>query len=345
LAGHRPLTGLPPARDFKQQGALMRRVILATWLLSFSLPAAAQDWPTRPITMVVPVAPGGVYDTLGRLYASRLSEILGQPAIVENVAGGAMVIGSARVANAAADGYQILFGGLSTHATIQALNTRLRYNPATDFTPVALVAEQPLMLVARKSIPAVNLADFLAYARANSGRMQYGSPGPGTGSHLACAMLNAAAGITVTHVPYRGLGPATTDLLGGRIDYMCPTATTAIPLIDGGQIRAIAVLTRERSPLLPNVATAHEQGVKDIDANTWSAIFLPKNALPALVSKLNVATIAAMDTPTLQARLNQLGATVPPPERRSSEFLKTFVAREIDKWAAAIKMAGVTATD
>jgi tripartite-type tricarboxylate transporter receptor subunit TctC len=252
------------------------------------------------------------------------------------------MIGSARVAGAAPDGSQFVFGGISTHAQVQSLSKNPRYNAATDFAPVALVAEQALVLVARKSIPVADLAAFIAYTRANQGTMQYGSPGAGSGSHLACALLNVALKINVTHVPYRGLGPAMTDLLGGRIDYMCPTITTGIAQIEAGQVHAPAVLTRQRSAALPRVSTAHEQGVTDFDTYSWNAIFLPKGTPAAIVGKLNAAARAAMDTPALQTRMKELGAAPPPPDRRSPQCLQGFVEREIDKWAAAIKTAGLT---
>src|SRR5262249_44837803 len=262
-------------------------------------------------------------------YAARLSEILGQQVIVENVAGAGGMTGSARVAKAPPDGYQLVFGGVSTHAQAQLLYKKPLYDGASDFTPVALVAEQPLLMISRKELPAVNLAEFIAYARSNQTKMQYGSPGPGTGSHLACALLNAAVGITITHVPYRGMGPAMNDLLGGRIDYMCPTASTALAQIEGGLVQATAMLTKGRSAILPNVASAHEQGVTDFDAYSWNAIFLPRGVPEPIVRKLHDATVAAMNTPALQGRLKDLGATVVPPERRSPEYLQKFVVTEI----------------
>src|SRR5580704_12671850 len=184
---------------------LLAVVALFAW---FCGPARAQEWPTRPVTMVVPFAPGGVYDTFGRVYAARLSEILHQPVIVENVPGAGGMTGAARVARADPDGYTFLFGGESPNSQSPLVNKEALYDPASDFAPVALMAIQPLILVARGGIPAGNLPDFIAYAKANQGKMQYGSPGTGTGSHLACALLNLAVGIEVTHVPYRGLGPA-----------------------------------------------------------------------------------------------------------------------------------------
>jgi len=225
-------------------------------------------------------------------------------------------------------------------ATISATNTQA--DAASDFTPVALVAEQPLIMISRKDFPASTLAEFVAFAKSNQNRMQYGSPGPGTGSHLACALLNAAVGINTTHVPYRGLGLAMNDLLGGRIDYMCPTVSTALAQIEGRLVQAIAILTKGRSAILPDVASAHEQGITAFDAYSWNAIFLPKHVPAPIVRKLHDATMTAMNTPALQERLKELGATVVSPERRSSDYLRSFVVDEIAKWASPIKASGVS---
>ena len=252
-------------------------------------PGRAQDWPDRTITMVVPFAPGGVYDTLGRVYAAALSDILGHQVIVENVPGAGSMTGATRVARADPDGYQILFGGESPNAQAQLLHKTPPYDAAADFAPVALVAQQPLILTVRAGIPAANLSEFVAYAKANQAKMQYGSPGTGTGSHLACALFDVAIGVQVTHVPYRGLGPAMQDLLAGRIDYMCPTVTTAKAQIESHQIQAPAVLGRERSPALPDIPTAQEQGLKGVVAYGWNAIFLPKATPAPIVNKLNAA--------------------------------------------------------
>src|SRR6202044_3260789 len=229
-----------------------RRLLSAVALLvAFCAPAHAQAWPTRPVAMVVRFAPGGVYDTFGRVYAAKLTEILHQPVIVENVPGAGGMTGAARVARADPDGYTFLFRGESPNSQSPLVNKEPLYDPASDFAPVALMAIQPLILVARGGIAAGNLPDFIAYAKANQSKMQYGSPGTGTGSHLACALLNLAVGIEVTPVPYRGLGPALQDLLAGRTAYVCPTITTAIAQIDSHQVQATAVLGRERSASLP----------------------------------------------------------------------------------------------
>jgi tripartite-type tricarboxylate transporter receptor subunit TctC len=305
-------------------------------------PAAAQDWPTRPLTMVVPFAPGGVYDTLGRVYAAALSQNLGQQVVVENVPGAGGMTGAMRVARADPDGYQLLFGGESPNAQVQLMHRNPPYDGARDFAPVALVAEQPLILTVRNGIPAATLHDFIAYARAHQAKMQFGSPGTGSGSHLACALFDVDVNISVTHVPYRGLGPAMQDLLAGRIDYMCPSITTAMAQIEGHHIQAPAVLGRDRSASFPDIPTAQEQGLKEMDANSWNAVFLPKGTSAPIIAKLNAALIAAMGKPQVQQRLRQLGASLPGAAQRTPQYLQTYVEGEIQRWSAAIKAAKIT---
>ena len=304
--------------------------------------ASAQDWPTRPVTMVVPFAPGGVYDTLGRVYAAAVSPILGQQVVVENAPGAGGMTGATRVARADPDGYQLLFGGESPNAQVQLMHLKPPYDAARDFAPVALVAEQPLILTVRSGIPAGDLHAFIAYAKANQSKMQYGSPGTGSGSHLTCALFDGAVQISVTHVPYRGLAPAMQDLLAGRIDYLCPTITTAMPQLQAHKIQAPAVLGAKRSAAFPDIPTAQEQGIKDFDANSWNAIFMPKGTPAPIVAKLNAAVVAAMATPEVQTRLRQFGASPPPAEQRTPQYLQSLVEREIKTWSAAIKAAGIT---
>ena len=317
------------------------RLLVAALVVVLAGPAAAQDWPSRPVTMVVPFAPGGVYDTLGRVFAAALSPRLGQQVVVENVPGAGGMTGATRVARAEPDGYQLLFGGESPNAQAQLMHKTPPYDGAHDFTPVALVAEQPLILTVRNGIPGGTLHDFVAYAKANQAKMQYGSPGTGSGSHLACALFNVAENISVTHVPYRGLGPAMQDLLAGRIDYLCPSITTAMAQLSAHQIQAPVVLGAKRSAAFPDIPTAQQQGLADMDANSWNAIFLPKATPAPIVAKLNAAVIAAMATPDVQKRLQQFGASLPPPEQRSRQSLQSLVEREIKTWGAAIKAAGI----
>src|SRR6516164_7027025 len=214
----------------------------------------AQDCPTRPLTMVVPFAAGGAFDVMGRVFTPRMSEFLQQQVIVENVGAAAGIVGTQRVAKAAPDGNTFLLGSIGTHAFNATLYKKLPYHPAADFAPVALFAEQAMALVAQKDFPADNLQAFLAYARANAAKLQYGSAGVGSTTHLACALLNAAAGINVTHVPYRGGGPAMVDLIAGHVDYMCVNSSGAAPQIASNTVKGIAMLAHNRSSLMPSLA-------------------------------------------------------------------------------------------
>jgi tripartite-type tricarboxylate transporter receptor subunit TctC len=263
--------------------------------------------------------------------------------VVENIGGAGGMIGASRVAKAEPDGYQFVLGTSGTHASNQAIYAKAPYNAATDFAPVTLIFEMPLVLTTKKDFPTNNLQEFIAYARANQANMQYGSSGVGGTGHLACALLNSAIGVNVTHIPYRGGGPAMQDQVAGRIDYQCPLASIAKPLIEGGQIKAIAVMSKQRSPILPMLASVHEQGLPDFDASAWNAIFLPKGTPAAIVEKLRQAIIATMDTPAVRQRFNELGANMVPPQQRTPEYLQKFVESEIEKWTATVKAANIKA--
>ena len=304
--------------------------------------AAADSWPSRPVTLVVPLAAGGGSDGLIRVVTPRLAEILGQSVIVENVGGAGGMIGAARVAKAAPDGYQMLLGTSGTQATNQSIYAKPLYDAATDFTPVGLIFEVPQVLLVKKDLPVNNLKEFAAYAKANQGTMQFGSSGAGGTGHLGCLLLNTKLGIDVTHVPYRGGGPAMQDLVAGRIDYQCALANLAMPQIEGKNVKAIAVLTPERSPLMPNIPSLGEQGMPDFDASAWNVIVLPKHTPREIADKLHKATFEALDTPAVRDRLTQMGAAVVPKERRSSAYLQKWTETEIAKWAATVKAAGIT---
>jgi len=324
---------------------LMRLIALIAALLAAIAPAAAlaQDWPNRPVTLVVPFAPAGAFDVMARVFTPYLTQILGQQVIVENVGAAAGIVGTNRVAKATPDGYTFLLGTVGTHAYNPSLYKKLPYNAVTDFAPVALVAEQPMVLITRKDFPADTLPEFIAYVKANAAKLQYGSAGVGSTTHLGCALLNSAAGLDVTHVPYRGGGPVMADLIAGQVHYMCSNSAGALPQIEGGTVKGIALLARARSSLMPTLATAEEQGLKDFEAITWTAFFLPKGTPPEIVDKLHAATVQMMDTPALAERMRELGVTLVPSERRSPQYLADFVAREIEKWGAPIKAAGIHA--
>ena len=324
----------------RRRGMLTLAAAAAILTVAAASPVAAQSWPTRPVSMVVPFAAGGGTDVLGRIIGRRLGEVLGQQVVIENVGGAGGMVGSARVAKAVPDGYTFVLGSRAD-AINQTLYKNPLYNLRTDLEPVVLVADQPTVLVARKDLPADNLQEFIAYARKNQATMQFGSAGAGSTGHVDCALLNSTIGVEIAHVPYRGGGPAMQDLIAGRFDYFCTLSGTIVPQIEGKLVKPIAVLTRERAPMLPNLASAHEQGLKDFEASTWFAFFLPSRTPAPIVQRLHEATVAAMETPALQTRLLESGAIVVAPDRRSPDYLRRFVDSEIEKNAKPLKAAGI----
>jgi tripartite-type tricarboxylate transporter receptor subunit TctC len=315
--------------------------IAAVALAATAGSAAAQSWPNRSLTMVAPFAAGGSTDAIARIVADGLSSQLGQPVIVENIGGAGGMTGANRVAKAPPDGYQFVLGNVGTHAQNQTLYKTPAYNAAADFAPVVLITDQSLVLIARKDFPADNLQEFIAYAKANQAKLQYSSAGTGGSNHLACVLLNSAIGINVTHIPYRSGGQAMQDLLAGRVDYQCPSAPTAMPQMAGKTVKPLAILSKNRSPSMPDLPSAHEQGLTDFDIPSWYALFLPKGTPEAIVRRLHGAAVAAMDTPSVQQRLRAVGSDLIPSERRSPEYLAKFVSNEIEKWSVAIKASGV----
>jgi putative tricarboxylic transport membrane protein len=231
-------------------------------VLALAGEAHAQDWPTRPVTMVVPFAAGGPVDTSARIMAARLAELLGQPVIIENVAGAGSMTGANRVAKAPPDGSVFLYGNSSTHTFSQLLYKAPLYDAVGDFAPVAAFVENSKVLIARRDFPADTLADFIAYVRTHQAKLQYGSAGAGSAAHVTCVLLNSAIGVEVTHIPYRGLAPALQDLIGGRIDYICEIISTALPQIRAKAVKALAILSPTRSRVLPDHPTADEQGLR-----------------------------------------------------------------------------------
>ena len=292
--------------------------------------------------MVVTYAAGGTTDIIARIIGTRLSEVLKQQIVIENVGGAGGMTGAARVAKAPADGYQFVLGNVGTHAQNQTLYKNPSYNAATDFAPVGLLVDLPMLMVSRTTLPPNDLKEFIAYAKTNQAKMQYGSAGTGAPTHLACALLNVAMGVNITHVPYRGSALALQDMIGGRIDYHCLNASAAIQHIEAKNAKAITMTTKERSAAFPAIPTAHEQGLKDFVAENWLAFFFPKGTPAAIVQRLNEAAIAAMMTPAVMDQLKKNGAEIVASERRTPEYLQKFVASEIEKWAGPIKAAGLS---
>jgi len=311
-----------------------------------SIPAAAQKstptWPIKPMTLVVPFPAGSASDVVARILAPRLSELLDQQVIVENVSGAGGTTGALRVARAAPDGYQIAFGVTGTHSQNQLLYKKPPYDATTDFAPVGLIAEAPYMLIARPDFPADDLKQFMSHAKANQAKLQYGSGGPGSGTHITCLLLNSAIGIQTTHVPYRSTSQAMPDLLAGRIDYLCDPVQTSLPAIQQKTVKAIAALSRDRATVLPTLPSAHEQGLANFDASIWFALFLPKSTPPGIVRRLNSALGGAMDTRNVRERLEGNGLRLAVPARRSPDYLSRFVASEIKKWTDPIKASGAS---
>jgi tripartite-type tricarboxylate transporter receptor subunit TctC len=324
----------------------MRRTIVALAVaLACAGPAAAQDWPNRTITMVVPFPAGGPIDVVGRIFAQPMGELLGQQVIIENIGGAGGMTGSGRVAKAAPDGYTFLYGNAGTHTFSQLLYKKPLYSAVADFAPVAVMVENSKVLVARKDFPVDTLKDFIPYAKANHAKMQFGSAGAGSATHMACVLLNSAIGIEVTHIPYRGTALAMQDLMGGRIDYVCDVISTALPHIRNKSAKALALLSPQRSAVLPDLATAQEQGLPDFDTDAWNAFFLPHGTPEPIVRRLAKVTSDVLDTPSVRERLEGLGLNVPPPERRTPDYLAKLVPSEITKWAAPVKASGIVPED
>ncbi|MBM3651215.1 MAG: hypothetical protein FJX11_25880, partial [Alphaproteobacteria bacterium] len=258
-----PVPGWSPMRK-----ALVVVAAMAAFAAS-SASAAAQEWPTRPVTVIVPWAAGGPVDTVARIVTQRISELLGQQLIVENMGGAGGSTGAARAAKAAPDGYTVVISGGAVLAQNPALYKRQLYNPVTDFEHVALHNDSARVLLVRKDFPPTTFRDFVAYVKANADKLQYGSPGVGSGGHVCAILLHQAINVSVTHVPYRGAGPAMQDLLAGRLDYMFEQISTSIPQVQAGSVRALAALSPDPAPGLETLPTMTSQGMKDLDCGAW----------------------------------------------------------------------------
>ena len=320
----------------------MMRVVAAaaiTWAAALA-PAQAQSWPTRPVTVIVPFAAGGPVDTVARILGARMGETLGQQIIIENVGGAGGMNGAARVVKSAPDGYTALLSGSAVLAINQTLYRRPLYNGLTDFEHVVMHSDSARVLVTRADFPAKSLAEFIAYAKANQGKMQYSSAGVGSGSHVCAVLLDVAMGTKITHVPYRGAGPAMQDLIAGRVDYTAEQISTALPQIRGGKIKVLATFGLDRAPGLEDIPTADEQGLKGLDCGSWGSFSFPKGTPDAIVRRLAQASNEAVESQMVLDRFKQIGVVVPAKERRTPEYLRKFVVSETARWATPIKNSG-----
>jgi tripartite-type tricarboxylate transporter receptor subunit TctC len=334
----RPLD--PVKRHMTEMKMKNGKLVLAVAAVIASTGAGAQEYPTRTITMVVPLAAGGSADVVGRLLAQSMSEHLGRTVIVENVVGAGGMVGASKVAKAAPDGYQILLGTVGTQAQNQTLYKTPLYDSTKDFEAVGLAVDVPIILQTTKDFPGDRLPDVVSNIKANAAKLSYGSPGAGSSNHLACVLFNAAIGADVTHIPYRASGELFQDMITGRLDYWCPTTTAAATL--GDKVKTIVTFSRERLATLPDVPTARESGLKDFEAGTWFGLFLPRGAPSGIRQKLNEALGKALDSPAVLAKLRETGVTAVSRDRRSPAYLSEYVATQVKKWEGPIKASGVS---
>ncbi len=305
-------------------------------------PAVAQgDYPTKPIRIIAPVQPGGGVDLVARTMAERLGKALGQSVIVENQSGGGGIVGSQATARAAPDGYTLMIGYVGTHGTNPAVR-KLPYDAIRDFTPVAMVGGTPNILVVPPSLPVNTLAEFLAYVKANKGKFSYGSAGPGTLTHLAMEQLKVGSDIDIVHVPYRGIGPAITDILGGQTQALFPGLAAALPHIKAGKMRPLAVTGTKRHPLLPDVPTFEELGYKGFDGVQWYGIVGPANLPAPIVTRLNTEVNKALADPDLRTRLS--GEALEPMPMTPEQFGQ-YMRADIAKWTKIAKDRNIEITD
>jgi len=319
---------------------ILRRLLLTLApLLLAAGTAAAQGFPTRPLTLIVPFPAGGPSDALARALAQGMAADLKQTVVVENIGGASGTIGLAKLMAAAPDGYTIGFGTIGTHVANAALFKKLPYDPLTGFEPIGLAGTAPLLLVAKAGLPVANLKEFIAYAEQHKAGMTYGSAGVGSISHYACVVLLSALKLNITHVPYRGVAPAMNDLMGGHIDFMCDQTTTALPQIAGGKIKALAVLSDQPLSQLPGIATAASQGY-DVNLRSWNALFAPKGTPQPVMARLNQALRAAVADPALVKQMTAVGVDLPSPEALQPATVTALIARGLEKDVPALKARG-----
>lgn len=294
-----------------------------------TLAPAADTFPSKPVTLVVPFPPGGPSDALARQVAQRAGARLGQAMIVENIAGAAGGIGTARVARSKPDGYTLAFGTIGTHVANVALYRALQYDPVKDFDPVAYLGSAPLVLIANPALPVRNFADFSDYARKNTAKLHYGSAGAGSISHLGCLVLMSEMKTDVQHIPYKGVAPAMADLLGGQIEFMCDQTTTALPQVRSGKLKALAALVSIRIPVMPDLPTAAEAGLPGVNVRSWNGVFAPKGTPGDVLARLHAAFSEALQDPEFRRAMEPLGVDIPTPAGSTPDALRRQLAGDL----------------
>ena len=322
----------------------MKRLLIAvTAALALSaMPALAQKYPNRPVTIIVPFAAGGPTDIIARIVGEYYSKTLGQQFVVENVAGAGGTTGITRGAQSKPDGYTIMMGHMGTHGAAPALYANLKYDPVKDFQPIGLVAGTPILIVARKDFPAANLKEFIARVKDPAAKVKQAHAGVGSVSFTTCTLLTSQLGAKSIVAAYRGTGPALNDLVGGQVDYMCDQIVNLVEQVKGGSIKAYAIASTERSPALPNVPTTKEAGLPEYQVSAWNALFAPKGVPQGIAAKLSETLVKALDDEATRKRLLELGSVIPDKAGRSPQALSELVKSEVARWTPILKTAQVT---
>jgi len=316
---------------------LLKRLLACVLLLSGILPAHANEYPTRPVTLVLAFAPGGPSDVLARIVARKMEQVLGQPVVIDNRPGAGGNIAAEFVAHAAPDGYTILLATNGILATNAALYKKLNYDPEKDFAPISLVATQANALVVHPALPAHSLSELIALAREKPGKLNFSSGGFGTASHLTGELFKAEARIDIVHVPYKGAGPALQDVIAGHVEMMFAAVAASMAQIQDGKVRALAVTTRKRTETLPNVATIAELGISGFDSASWHGLVAPAGTPNEVIAKLTRATAAALADASVRKSLTKLGIDI---EGSSPQEFDAYIRAEIPKWTSVVKTSG-----
>jgi tripartite-type tricarboxylate transporter receptor subunit TctC len=303
---------------------------------------AQSNYPARLITLIVPFAAGGPTDVVARIVEESMSHTLGQQIVIENVVGAGGTTAGTRTMRAAPDGYTIMLGHMGTHAAAVALYPKLAYNPSTDFAPIGMVAGMPVLILARKDIPARDLGEFMSYGKQHAADLTMAHAGTASVSQVTCQLFNSIAGVSPKLVAFQGSGPAMNALVAGRVDYMCDQIVTVVPQANAHSIQVYAIGSPTRSPALPDIPTAKEAGLPQFDVSAWNALFAPKNTPQPIIAKLNDALVTALDDATVRKRLLDLGSDIPDRAERSPEALAALVKSEIAKWTPILKPADET---
>ena len=318
----------------------LRQIVI--WLSAAfvgAVPAAA-DYPTKPITLVVPFAAGGSTDTIARIVTEHMAKTLGQSIVIENDAGAGGTTPTARVARAAPDGYTIMMGQMGTHGAAPAQYPNLKYDPVKDFTPIGMTAGLPIVIVTRKDFPANNLREFVDYVRKNQDKVNEAHAGSGSLMHTTCSLLQSIMGTKTARVAYRGGGPALNDLVGSQVDFSCITLIAVISQIQAGTIKAIAIASPERADVVKDLPTTREGGLAEFEVSAWNGLFAPKNLPNEIQVKLNDAVVKALDDEATRKRLLDIGSEIPNKADRTPQALQKLVESEVARWSSVLKATG-----